>query len=132
MLSTARVTVRCSAIAPPEEAINSPSASEVGNFVINLSSGGEQGPKQVERDRSGILQARHVTRIIGFSARHDASLSNRQFGNPNVHRIQHVEAHRDQEKAASNLEPSPVSGETIEVFEPTDGEGADRDGNDAA
>lgn len=34
MLSTAKVTVRCSAIAVPEEAANNPSASDVVNFVI--------------------------------------------------------------------------------------------------
>jgi hypothetical protein len=38
MLSTAKVTVCCAAIAPLEETISSPSASEVGNLVISLSS----------------------------------------------------------------------------------------------
>jgi hypothetical protein len=62
------------------------------------------------------LQARHIARVIDFSARHDASLSDCQLGNPNVNRVQHVEARRDQDKAASNLEPTPVSGKLVEVF----------------
>src|SRR6266852_2807071 len=37
MLSTAKVTVRCSAIAAPEERMSNPSTSEVVNFVIDLS-----------------------------------------------------------------------------------------------
>jgi len=47
IFSTAKMTARCSAIAPPEETISSPSASEVGNFVINLSHEVSKGQRKL-------------------------------------------------------------------------------------
>jgi hypothetical protein len=63
---------------------------------------------------------------------HRTLTADRQFGNPNVHRVQHLKTHRDQKHAAGDLEAPPVSRELLEVFEPTDGEGPDGDRNGAA